>query len=65
MTVGGALDYYSGVIQSVPNVLVKLKSEWLWRLIQEPKRVSRIFDAVVVFPAVVLFSQIKMLKSGP
>lgn len=50
MVVGGALDYYSGFIKPVPNLFTKLNLEWLWRLIQEPTRIKRIFNAVIVFP---------------
>lgn len=56
MTVGGSLDYYAGFTRPVPNLVENLKLEWLWRLIQEPKRAGRIFNALVVFPLKVLFS---------
>ncbi len=50
MTIGGTLDYYAGFVRSVPKFMENLGLEWLWRLIQEPTRVGRIFNAVVVFP---------------
>lgn len=50
MAVGGSLDYYVGVVKPVPPIFVELGIEWLWRLIQEPKRIKRIFNAVIVFP---------------
>lgn len=56
MAVGGSLDYYSGVVKSVPKLFVNLKLEWLWRLIQEPYRLKRVFNALILFP-VKLFLQ--------
>lgn len=54
--VGGSLDYYSGAVKSVPKAMENLGLEWLWRLIQEPKRIGRIFKAVVIFPMRVILS---------
>jgi N-acetylglucosaminyldiphosphoundecaprenol N-acetyl-beta-D-mannosaminyltransferase len=56
MVVGGALDYYSGISRPVPEWLINMKLEWLWRLVQEPKRIGRIFNAVVIFPMKVILS---------
>ncbi|HSX48691.1 MAG TPA: WecB/TagA/CpsF family glycosyltransferase, partial [Candidatus Saccharimonadales bacterium] len=50
MAIGGTLDYYTGFVRAVPKFMENLGLEWLWRLIQEPTRVGRIFNAVVVFP---------------
>jgi|SRR5581483_3956224 len=50
MGVGGALDYYAGFVKKVPKIIEFIGLEWLWRLIQQPKRLPRIFNAVVVFP---------------
>jgi N-acetylglucosaminyldiphosphoundecaprenol N-acetyl-beta-D-mannosaminyltransferase len=50
MTVGGSFDYLAGKISPPPNFI----PEWLWRLIKEPQRLGRIFNAVVVFPWKVL-----------
>lgn len=36
--VGGLFDFYSGRISRSPLWLRKLGCEWIWRLIQEPKR---------------------------
>ncbi len=53
MAVGGSLDYYSGFVKPVPPVMEQLNLEWLWRLIQEPQRIGRIFNAVILFPIMV------------
>jgi exopolysaccharide biosynthesis WecB/TagA/CpsF family protein len=36
--VGGLFDFNAGHISRAPTLLRKLGSEWIWRLIQEPKR---------------------------
>jgi N-acetylglucosaminyldiphosphoundecaprenol N-acetyl-beta-D-mannosaminyltransferase len=56
MAIGGSLDYYSGFVKPVPNLLASLKLEWLWRLIQEPKRIGRIIKATIIFPLKVMLS---------
>lgn len=52
--VGGALDYYSGQKKRAPSFFRALHLEWLWRLLTEPWRAWRIFEAVFVFLAMVL-----------
>lgn len=54
MGVGGTFDFLSGRVRRAPSWLRSLGLEWLWRLIQEPKRFGRIWKAVVVFPWLVL-----------
>jgi len=50
MAVGGSLDYYSEKVKPVPGPIEYLNLEWLWRLIQEPRRLGRIVDAFILFP---------------
>jgi N-acetylglucosaminyldiphosphoundecaprenol N-acetyl-beta-D-mannosaminyltransferase len=47
--IGGALDYWSGRARRAPRLLRRLHLEWLWRLLLEPWRLPRIFDATVRF----------------
>lgn len=54
MGVGGAFDFLAGKRKRAPQVFRSFGLEWLWRLIQEPSRIGRIFTAVVVFPYLVL-----------
>jgi bacterial polymer biosynthesis proteins, WecB/TagA/CpsF family len=54
--VGGALDYWAGTVRRAPRLVRRLGLEWLWRLIRQPWRISRILRAVVVFPVLALFS---------
>ncbi len=35
---GGALDVWSGRIKRSPSLFIKMRLEWLWRMICEPKR---------------------------
>lgn len=48
--VGGAFDFLTGKMKRSPPWMRKTGLEWLWRLFQEPKRIKRIGNAVVVFP---------------
>ena len=58
MVVGGTLDYFAGVVKPVPGLFANLHLEWFWRVIQEPKRIGRIFNAVIIFPMKVILSKI-------
>lgn len=53
--VGGTFDFWSGVARRAPKFMRMLGLEWLWRLMLEPKRWKRIWNAVVVFPLRVIF----------
>ncbi len=35
---GGALDVWSGNIKRAPDIFIKIRLEWLWRMMREPKR---------------------------
>ncbi len=39
--VGGLFDYYSGAIARAPAILRKMGCEWVWRFLQEPRRLGR------------------------
>ena len=54
MGVGGTFDFLAGVQIRAPRLLRGLGLEWFWRLLQEPKRIGRIFAAVIVFPYLVI-----------
>jgi len=56
--VGGAPDMISGQLPRAPLFMRQIGLEWLWRLVIEPKRWPRIFRAVIVFPAVVIWATI-------
>ncbi|MEP0391686.1 MAG: WecB/TagA/CpsF family glycosyltransferase [Erythrobacter sp.] len=39
--VGGLFDYYSGRIPRAPKLVRAFKSEWVWRLAMEPRRMAK------------------------
>lgn len=49
MGVGGAFDYISGQVLRAPKFVRQLGFEWLWRLLNQPWRIKRIWKAVVSF----------------
>ncbi|MEK7182091.1 MAG: WecB/TagA/CpsF family glycosyltransferase [Patescibacteria group bacterium] len=59
MGVGGSFDYITGKRPRAPKILRKIGLEWLWRLILQPSRAGRIWNAVVIFPFHLLFATVK------
>ncbi len=59
MGVGGSFDYLTGKQKRAPQFLRAIGLEWLWRLIRQPKRWRRIWNALVVFPFLFLSATIK------
>ena len=57
MPVGGSFDVLSGNLQRAPKTFRKLKMEWLYRMIKEPKRFKQVFK-LVYFVLLVLFRNI-------
>ena len=53
--VGGGIDFFVGTIKRSPKLFRIIGLEWLWRLIKQPWRWKRIYNAVFVF----LFSFLK------
>ncbi|RJR32155.1 WecB/TagA/CpsF family glycosyltransferase [Candidatus Parcubacteria bacterium] len=56
MGVGGAFDYISGEIKRSPYVFRIIGLEWLYRLVKEPKRIKRIYNAIIRFPFYVILN---------
>jgi N-acetylglucosaminyldiphosphoundecaprenol N-acetyl-beta-D-mannosaminyltransferase len=48
--VGGSFDYLTGKLKRAPKWMQFFGVEWLWRLILQPKRIKRIWNAVIIFP---------------
>ena len=42
LCLGGALDVWSGNIKRAPSLFIKLRLEWLWRMLLEPKRMKEL-----------------------
>lgn len=57
MGVGGSFDYLTGKIKRAPVFMRKIGLEWLWRLIQQPDRIKRIFHATIIFPIKIIFEK--------
>lgn len=53
--IGGALEFYAGRQKRAPALLRRAGLEWLYRLLQEPRRLKRIFTATLVFPWMLVF----------
>ncbi|HOH67644.1 MAG TPA: WecB/TagA/CpsF family glycosyltransferase [bacterium] len=54
MGVGGTFDYLSGQVKRAPSWLRAAGLEWLFRLLIQPRRIKRIFRAVIVFSWLVI-----------
>jgi N-acetylglucosaminyldiphosphoundecaprenol N-acetyl-beta-D-mannosaminyltransferase len=59
MGVGGTLRYIAGIVPFPPSWMEKAGLEWLFRLVTEPVRIIRIWNAVVVFSWKVFVSKLK------
>ena len=53
MGVGGSLDFISARVPRAPKVFQNAGFEWMWRLMVQPWRAGRVFNAVVAFPLAV------------
>ncbi len=60
--VGGAFDTLSGNVPRAPYFLRKSGLEWMWRVFIEPKRFLRIWNAVIVFPAVIVWGTLRQRR---
>ena len=49
MGVGGAFDYLSGAVPRAPLLIRKIGLEWVYRLLRQPKRAGRVFNATIKF----------------
>ncbi|MDH3324512.1 MAG: WecB/TagA/CpsF family glycosyltransferase [Candidatus Peregrinibacteria bacterium] len=54
MGIGGTLDFFAGEIERAPEWMRKWGMEWAFRLVKEPRRIGRIWQAVIAFPIKVL-----------
>jgi len=58
MAVGGTFRYVAGLSKLPPKWMERVGLEWLYRLITEPFRIKRVWNAVVVFPLKVWLSRL-------
>lgn len=57
--VGGTLDFMAGKLPRAPLIMRQIGLEWLWRLVIQPSRFKRIWQALIVFPLLILKSSQK------
>lgn len=57
--VGGTFDYLIGYYKQVPEIFTNMGLEWLFRLITQPFRIKRIFNAFPIFPFKVFLYSLK------
>lgn len=57
--VGGSFDFLSGNKKRAPELMRKMGLEWLFRVIKEPKRIKRIYNATIKFPIQILRKTLK------
>ncbi len=57
--VGGAFDFIAGTKKRAPKWMQKTGLEWLYRLLQQPKRIKRIYNATIKFPFIILKESLK------
>ncbi len=56
--IGGTFDYLSGQIKRAPKFIRKIGLEWLIRLITQPHRWKRIYNATIIFTYLVIKKEI-------
>lgn len=58
MAVGGTFRYIAGESRLPPDWMERAGLEWVWRLITEPYRLGRVFNALIIFPLRVFWFKI-------
>lgn len=59
MGVGGTLDMLAGNVPRAPHSYQIHGLEWLWRLAHQPRRILRTLRATLLFPTMLLLSQLR------
>lgn len=60
---GGTFDFIAGVRQRAPKWMQRLGLEWLYRLIQQPKRMRRIYKAIIEFTILIAKHRVHIDKT--
>jgi N-acetylglucosaminyldiphosphoundecaprenol N-acetyl-beta-D-mannosaminyltransferase len=47
ITIGAAFDFYTGQVRQAPVWIQQLSLEWLFRLVQEPRRLAGRYSRIV------------------
>ena len=56
--IGGTFDYIAGIVPYAPLWIRRTGLEWFYRLVTQPKRWKRIFNAVIIFPFLICKSKL-------
>jgi N-acetylglucosaminyldiphosphoundecaprenol N-acetyl-beta-D-mannosaminyltransferase len=60
VSVGAAFPFFAGTIKRAPNMILKLKLEWFWRLLTEPKKTAkRLINEIYLMPKILYFEYFK------
>lgn len=59
--VGGSFDVMAGKVRRAPEIMQSHGLEWLWRLILQPQRIGRIYNATVKFAWLLFWSKNDMI----
>ena len=62
--VGSSFDFTAGVYKRAPDMLKGRNLEWLFRLVNQPWRIKRIFISFPIFPLFVYFKSIQTLPEN-
>lgn len=65
MGLGGSFDYLTGKRRRAPKIMQMFGFEWLWRLLIQPDRFKRIWNAVIVFPLRVIGWEFRQFRYRP
>jgi len=61
--VGGAFDVISGKLPRAPRIMQARGLEWLWRLLLQPRRIGRIYNATAKFSWLIFRSKEDSINS--
>jgi N-acetylglucosaminyldiphosphoundecaprenol N-acetyl-beta-D-mannosaminyltransferase len=65
MGVGGTFDYLTKKLIRAPYLIQIIGFEWLWRLLIQPSRWKRIFQAFIIFPLTVIRWELRQFRYRP
>jgi len=57
--IGGTFDFITGTRKRSPKFMQKIGLEWLYRLLQEPSRIKRIYNATIKFAVLIATTSLK------
>jgi len=61
MGIGGSLDFITGFTKRAPYIMRKIWFEWIWRVLQKPSHLKRVWNAVFVFSWIVITEKLRLI----